>query len=254
MSTRDGLQVSPVVAPKRAEIAAAQIRGQIIRGELAPGQPLPAEGELMIMFGLSRPTVREALRVLESEALITVRRGGGGGARVREPDVAVAANYAGAWLQYRGATVDDVFAARIALEPAAVRMLATDRPATGLAMLRQALDAERNSGPDTERFRDCATATHSVIVRATGNQTMTLFVDMVAQIVARHAQLAYDNSEAVKLGERFRASHRVHEQVWALINDGAADEAEQMWRRHLDKSRRAMRQAATAPVLDLFKD
>jgi len=60
--------------PKTAELVADSIRGQIVRGELNEGDTLPAEADLTLQFGISRPTLREALRILESEALITVSR------------------------------------------------------------------------------------------------------------------------------------------------------------------------------------
>ena len=86
---------SPVKVPKTAELVAAQLRNQIVRGELREGDALPPEAALMAQFGVSRPTLREAFRVLESEALISVRRGARGGAHVHTPDGDVAARYAG---------------------------------------------------------------------------------------------------------------------------------------------------------------
>ena len=61
--------------PKMAELVAAHLRRQIVRGDLQEGDALPPETVLMEQFGVSRPTLREAFRVLESEALISVRRG-----------------------------------------------------------------------------------------------------------------------------------------------------------------------------------
>ena len=58
---------TPVRVPKAAELVAAQLRGQIVRGELAEGDALPPEHELMQRFGVSRPTLREAFRVLEEK-------------------------------------------------------------------------------------------------------------------------------------------------------------------------------------------
>ncbi len=68
---------------------AAELRRRIVSGELeVGGDPLPSEGKLMSQFGVSRPTLREAFRILESEQLIRVLRGARGGARVLKPDPA----------------------------------------------------------------------------------------------------------------------------------------------------------------------
>ena len=73
-------QIGTVVrAPKTGELIATHLRRQIVRGELRPGETLPAESQLMEQFGVSRPTLREAFRILESEPLISVRRGSRGG-------------------------------------------------------------------------------------------------------------------------------------------------------------------------------
>jgi GntR family transcriptional regulator, transcriptional repressor for pyruvate dehydrogenase complex len=85
-------------------LLAARIRGQIVRGELKEGDRLPSEIELMERFGVSRPTLREAFRILEAEDLISVKRGSRGGARVTQPSLSVAARYVGLLLQLQGAT------------------------------------------------------------------------------------------------------------------------------------------------------
>src|SRR3546814_9043440 len=68
--------------PKTSELVADQIRAQIVRGELQEGDSLPPEGTLMSTLGISRPTLREAFRILEAENLISVVRGSRSGARV----------------------------------------------------------------------------------------------------------------------------------------------------------------------------
>lgn len=84
--------------PKTAELVAAEIRGGILNGSLRPGDRLPAENSLMSRFGVSRPSLREALRLLEAEELIDIRRGAQGGAVVRRPSVLPALRAATAWL------------------------------------------------------------------------------------------------------------------------------------------------------------
>ena len=80
--------------PKMAELIGDVLRRQIVHGDLKEGDALPSEAVLMEQFGVSRPTLREAFRVLESESLITIRRGAHGGARVKSPDQKIAARYA----------------------------------------------------------------------------------------------------------------------------------------------------------------
>src|SRR5271167_2430100 len=75
-------------------------------------------------FQVSRPTLREALRILESDRLIEVRRGSRTGARVRVPGPEIVARPAALLLELSGATLADVMAARIAIEPPAARRLA----------------------------------------------------------------------------------------------------------------------------------
>lgn len=111
MPTSDG-HSSPVRVPKMAEVIADRLRRSIVRGELAEGEALPSEAEFMAPFQVSRPTLREALRVLGSESLTHVRRGARGGARAQVPQAAVVARYAGLVLQFRGVTLDDLYGAR----------------------------------------------------------------------------------------------------------------------------------------------
>ncbi|MBV8487480.1 MAG: FadR family transcriptional regulator [Planctomycetaceae bacterium] len=69
----------------------APLQRKILEGELAPGDRLPSEREMMDTFGVSRPTVREALRVAESLGLVAVRHGDPGGPRVLgQPSAGVA--------------------------------------------------------------------------------------------------------------------------------------------------------------------
>ena len=72
-------------SPKTAELVARTLRRMVVDGQLKDGDFLPNEAELMSHFGVSRPTLREAVRVLESERLVEVRRGSRTGARGRGP-------------------------------------------------------------------------------------------------------------------------------------------------------------------------
>src|SRR4051812_44978410 len=134
---------APLRIPKMAELVSQRLRRQIVRADLSEGDALPSEAALMAQFGVSRPTLREAFRVLESEGLISVRRGAHGGARVQTPNGDIAARYAGLVLEFRGTTLEDVYDARNILEPPCAAMLANKRTQADLKRLRAVHDAAR---------------------------------------------------------------------------------------------------------------
>src|SRR5882672_10086009 len=133
----------PFRVPKTAELVARELRGKIVRGELKDGDTLPPEGELVTRYSVSRPTLREALRILESEALLTVTRGSRGGPRVHLPDPRLAARHFGLVLQSRGTTLSDIYGARLLIEPSCVHLVATTARKTAVTLLNQHVEQER---------------------------------------------------------------------------------------------------------------
>ena len=147
--------------PRAAEVVARELRRQIVRGELPAGHALPSESALTEQFEVSRPTLREAFRVLEHEGLVEIRRGVRGGARVRAPDENLVSNYAGLLLQYRGTTIADLFGARAALEAPAARMLAA-RPSRKEIVKRLGAETEEHANDLANPAR--APAFHRLVV------------------------------------------------------------------------------------------
>ena len=125
MSVAETTGTGRVRVPKTAEVVARTLRAQIVSGAIGEGEPLPSEAALMEQFGISRPSLREAFRILESERLIEVRRGSRGGARAVKPDIAVAARYLGVIMQFDRVPLKDVFLARAYFEPLGFRLLAS---------------------------------------------------------------------------------------------------------------------------------
>src|SRR6201996_595515 len=93
------------------------LRERILSGELADGAMLPKQDDLLAEFRVSPPSIREALRILETEGLITVQRGNVGGAIVHRPQPAKAAYMLGMVLQSRAVDLLDVQNALRSLEP-----------------------------------------------------------------------------------------------------------------------------------------
>ncbi len=250
--------VTPVArairVPKTAELVAGYVRRQIVRGELQEGDALLPETALMEQFGVSRPTLREAFRVLESEALLTVRRGSHGGARVHVPKGDVAARYAGFVLQYRGTTLADLLEARAVIEPPCAGMLASRRSAADLRRLRTAVDEADRAIEDPNLGIRLQHEFHSLVVDLAGNETVKVLVGMVSDIIdaATFSKVARD---AGTPGERAaqHTGHRSHRRLVEYIEVKDAAAAEQLWRKHIVETTAWLTDSPTAStVLELL--
>lgn len=222
-------------APKAAELVAAELRRQIIRGELADGDPLPTESDLLARFGVSRPTLREAYRVLESESFITVRRGAKGGVWVHPPDREVAARYAAFTLEYRGVTVRDVYDARAALEVPSVGKLALDRTDADIGVLDRALSDQEAVARDSRESIRLHGNFHTLLVRLAGNQTLTLLNEMLHDIV-QVANASFQPATDSAVQQARESTDKTHRLLVKHIRARDQRRAEELWRRHLQEA------------------
>jgi DNA-binding FadR family transcriptional regulator len=239
--------------PKMAELVAQQLRRQIVSSELSEGNSLPSEAVLMTQFGVSRPTLREAFRVLESEGLINVRRGAHGGARVQTPNGDAAARYAGLVLEYRGATLEDVYDARNIIEPPCAALLAKRRTRADLAALRKDLDVARHATDPNTVIR-LHNDFHALMIELARNQTMIVLNGMVRHIIdqSSFAQVASDAGIPGYL-QAIRKGLRAHEQLIELIEARDSEKAEELWKRHLaDAATYMLNGSNPKTVLDLL--
>ena len=240
-----------VRVPKTADVVADVLRRQIVRGELVEGDALPGEAALMTRFGVSRPSLREALRILESEGLVTVRRGRGG-VRVRRPSLAVAANHLGLVMQVEGVTLADVFTARVAIEPIAVRFIAgsPQRSAT-VGELRGLLAAEGEVLDDPGAYAEATTRFHRRLVESSGNKTLALLWGTLHEVLALEMR---DLTQPSLVTARRADRVRVVDELLALIESGQEEAAGEFWRGKLEQvSRRVLRQHGRKKVVDVLR-
>lgn len=251
----DGPRPGSVVfrVPKRAELIAASIRRDIVRGALAEGDSLPSEAQLMERFRVSRPTIREAFRILESEGLIELRQGSRG-ARVQVPNEEAASRTVGFLLQFRGATLSDIWDARIVLEPPLAGRLARTRTRSDLARLRQSLEEHRNNLGSPEAAALATTDFHYLVVTLAGSPTLSLLATLLDAVFRLHAtEVALDESSDLDYDRLHKYTIRQHEKLLGLIEEGNAEEAEAFWRRHIEAVASVMlRRHGATTVLELF--
>ena len=228
----------PVRVPKTAEIVADAIRRMITRGELKDGDSLQPEAKIIADFAVSRPTVREAFRILESEKLISISRGARGGARVHAPRSEQVARYAGFVLQSRRATYADVYSARLILEPPVARHVAEAMGASAAEVLR-AVVAQERAVLDTRQFGRAVADFHSSLVELSGNEALILVSTMLESIVGRYQSEVSSAWRETPRGRRSDlAGLKSQEKLIAFIEarDGAGAEAH--WRAHIEGATR----------------
>jgi GntR family transcriptional repressor for pyruvate dehydrogenase complex len=206
-------------APKAAVLVAAQLRRHIVTGRLKPGDKLFPENVLQTEFAISRPTMREALRLLESESLITINRGKHGGARVMSIDLGAIASQVGVFLQIEGTTLDDIWLARTVIEPPAAGLLAASRDAAALAALETNIEAARAAAQtDLILYADLAAEFSMLITRHCGNRTIHLLAALIYDIIRRQHENVTERTLANASVDRLRQdSLRDREKLVALI-------------------------------------
>lgn len=236
--------------PKAAELVAEELRRQIVTGKLKPGDKLVPENVLQEEFAISRPTMREALRILESESLITIGRGKHGGARVTSIDLASVARQVGAFLQIERTTLQDVWLARTVIEPPAAGIVAAQRnPAAIEALEANIAEARHAAEHDLLRYADLSADFSLLIALHSGNRTLYLLARLIHDIIRRqHEHVTQRTSAKASVAVLRQESLRSREHVVELMRRGAATAAERFWREHIEHMRDLVLAAYPGPV------
>src|SRR5215211_4096281 len=214
-----------VRSPKTAELVAGTLRRMVVDGQLKEGDYLPNEAELMAHFGVSRPTLREAVRVLESERLVEVRRGSRTGARVRVPGPEIVARPAGLLLEVSGATIADVMVARAAIEPVAARLLANEGTSHAIDELESILTQDIPAAYQSGRMAQVTARFHRRLVELSGNATLSMIAGMLHEITERHTAAAINERRSVPKAH-YEKLVRSYRRLIELVRAGDGDEAE----------------------------
>jgi len=206
--------------PRLAEIVAARLRDDILTGKLKEGDSLPRQEHLFTDFRVSLPAVREAMRILETEGLISVRRGNVGGAVVHLPTPERIARTISMVLQTRNTGMGDVSGALLHLEPACAALCATrpDREDTVVAALREVVAEQEATFDDPEQFPAHAREFHETLVRNCGNETMIVIVGSLETIWTAHESTVWSDASIVD-GELDQSSPLARKSRRAALRD-----------------------------------
>jgi DNA-binding FadR family transcriptional regulator len=209
------------------EYVAEQIRRHIALRLIQPGEALPAERELAVMFGVGRPTIQHALSILEGAGLVEARRGRSGGTFVsRQDQDSLAVDGLIVRVMRHRKELADLLQYRRLIEPAVARAAAASRRTSDLAAMRKAIRGMTAATNEPEYMRH-DTDFHIALARATGNKVLTHVIEDI------RLQL---NDAMTLLPESDTWHRRIsgeHEALLEAIEKGDGDAAERVMEEHV---------------------
>jgi DNA-binding FadR family transcriptional regulator len=248
---RNGDRPAPREKPQQI---ADELRQLIVSGALADGESLGREPDLVDRFGVSRPSLREALRILEAEGLITVKRGVLGGIVVNQPNGRMTARTAALLLQARNVPLADVYDARSVIEPVAARLVAQSRARRAAAAeLRRLTAKQLEVIDDPAAFGAANSEFHARLVELAGNQTLSIVAEMLSEIVSRAVAAVSQPDEGHDSAATRARGLRSQARLAALVEAGDAAGAEAHWAEHMEVVGRVMLAQRARTVIDLMQ-
>jgi DNA-binding FadR family transcriptional regulator len=226
--------------PKLSHLVAAKLRDQIVSGNLKPGSLLLPETQMLERFNVSRPTLREAMRILEAESLITIGRGMRRGAIVRGPTIEKAIEFTSFMVAAEGVTMRDMHEARMYFEPAIIRNLEDEAARKAVKELRGCVDA-MVAARKAKAYSAVVAGTnrfHETLVKASGNKTMSLVCAILQSISddAYNVVINNEGSASRALERNMEKTTQGYSALCDLIEKGKTNEAASFWRTYMERS------------------
>lgn len=206
--------------PKASDLVVHAVRERILTERLADGTRLASEVELMAEFGLGRVTVREALRILERDGLITIRRGSTGGIFVREVGIEQISDSLAVLLSTRDTSLREFADYRLLIEPPVARLASANATPEQRRQLVEIAD-QWSVGEVVADF-------HGLVAAASGNG--------VHEIVIAALRLSLESQVRYEIVSREYSADNVREhiEIARAISEAREDDAENAMRRHLE--------------------
>ncbi|HEU0167563.1 MAG TPA: FCD domain-containing protein, partial [Chloroflexota bacterium] len=208
------------------------IRRAIFEGRLQAGDMVGSENQMAEQFGVSRNTVRDALRALEATGVVEIRNGIKGGVRVAQPDPERFAAGLAVQLKLVGVEPPDVNAAQLGLEWVAAELAAANATAVELSALRSLVDQAEPLVENAAAFAEVSQAFHDAVARASGNwaiiTSLRALEELVGESRAQHA--------TPPVARRVLQAHR---EILAAITAHDTARAGDLMRQHVHVTSRA---------------
>jgi len=232
MSTNEDLMRALLdQAPRRGVrlplLLADEIAADVFARGLEPGAPLPTEAEMVTQFDVSRATLREALRVLETRGVIDMRTGRGRGPVVAQPNIRTLVETLSTSLRLLKTSFDEVLATRAAIEPALAEQAALNRTQDELDLLWQVHQEMTESVGDSARMRALNQRFHTVLAVASANRPLVMLWSAISAVADGQGR-DEDYTE-----EMWAAGLRIHVKIIESVEARDAAAARRRMERHV---------------------
>jgi GntR family transcriptional regulator, transcriptional repressor for pyruvate dehydrogenase complex len=213
---------------KISETVARDIVHDIVTRGLTTGDRLPSESVMLEDYGVSRESMREGLRLLEVQGLISLRRGPGGGPVVERVDPANLGRVSTLYYHLAGGTYAELFEAWLVSEPMLAERAArhSDRELVREAMA-PFIDTMHGNTDDVAEFVRMHTDFHAIVARLANNRVLELTLEAIGSIVTHHVVVRADPRDVEEELEHG------HAQIARAISAGQATKARRLMEAHI---------------------
>lgn len=222
---------------KASDLLADELRAEILERNLQPGTPFPTETELIETHQFSRGTVREALRLLEFEGFIDIRRGRFGGIQVQHPNVDLVSRSLATLLVLSNATLGDLIDFRKLVEPAGAA-----------AAAREATPEQRRAIQDFAAQPSTSVAFHDAVGECANNEFLRIILAAINQVIEWRTNVEESAGGSVP------DVREEHVKIADAIADGDADLAADLILHHIDVAEKELRESGRLDLPVVARD
>lgn len=241
------VKLLPISVPRSSQVLARELRRQILRKEMPEGARLPTERELIAQTGLSRSSVREAMRILEAESLVTTRPGRFGGTVTNRPDDESLARSVSLFVHGRGISLSSLLQTREAVEPLLAALAAEYRSDEELLQLTSVTQQVENAFDDLPLFLRENVRWHILVATASHNELLRALMISISNLIYKATAIENFATEDVR-----RQVIQAHRRIVEAIASKDAQAARRRMARHLSAVSAAMHAFQDVPLeLDL---
>lgn len=227
-------QFEPLERAKTYELVVRVIKDEIFAGRLRPGDRLPGERQLSEQLKVSRPSVREAVRILQALEIVRTSPGTGesSGLIVSAQPSRALTDLLGVHVALSSYDVEEVMSTRMALEVQAVRQLAGSAGQRDMSALRQVLECMQQEDLSRSEFHDVDTEFHVELAKATGNMLLADLMGALRESVRRPMDEVF--SDVPAWPERQAELVTEHREIYDAVSSNDVERAAALMKSHIE--------------------